>query len=361
VRILKAYLRREFAKFFVLILTGFVSLYLLVEFFERVDDFVEHNATGYTVAKYFAYKLPFIVFQVVPFAVLLATIITFSILSKNNEITAMKANGVPLIYIAGPVLSLALLISGGVFVANEYIIPYTNRKHRYTFEITIRKRDKLAGLLRSYRIWFLGRDNTIWNVHHLDKSRRQLNNVTLFRTNAQNQVFQRIDAAKAKWKDGVWKFKDVFIRDFHSDGSFRTEYFATREFPFAELPSEFAQMQKDPQEMNYNEIRNLVKEIKASGYEDSRYAVEMNSKLATPLTSFIMALFGVPFSLRTGRHGGVFSGVALSVMVGFSYWVITSVALALGYSGYLPPMLSAWSSNLLFSSSGLYLLLSVPQ
>jgi lipopolysaccharide export system permease protein len=113
--------------------------------------------------------------------------------------------------------------------------------------------------------------------------------------------------------------------------------------------------------MNYAEIRHLVKEIRASGYEDARYAVEMNAKLATPLTAFIMALFGIPFSLRTGRHGGVFSGIALTVVVGFSYWVITSVSLALGYSGYLPPILSAWSSNLLFSSSGLYLLLSVPQ
>lgn len=359
-RILKSYLRREFLKFFTLILVGFLGLYLVVEFFERVDDFVEHHATWTSVLKYFAYKLPLIVFQVVPFAVLLATILTFCILSKNNEITAMKANGVALILIASPILALAFLVSGGIFVANEYLIPYTNRKHRYTFEVTIRKR-QIPGLVRSSRIWYLGEDNTIWNIHHLDKARRKLNGVTLFRLNAESNVFQRIDATSATWEDGTWHFREVYIRDFHNDGSFRTEYFSERALPFAELPSEFAQIQKDPQEMNYAEIRRLVQEIRASGYEDARYAVEMNAKLATPLTAFIMALFGIPFSLRTGRHGGVFSGVALSVVVGFSYWIITSVSLALGYSGYLPPVLSAWSSNLLFSSSGLYLLLSVPQ
>ena len=113
--------------------------------------------------------------------------------------------------------------------------------------------------------------------------------------------------------------------------------------------------------MSYKEIRRLVKDIRASGYDDTHYAVEMNSKLATPLTAFIMALFGVPFSLRTGRRGGLFFGIVLSIVIGFSYWVLTSATLALGHAGHLPPALSAWSPNLLFSSSGLYLLLSVQQ
>ncbi|MFQ5892882.1 MAG: LPS export ABC transporter permease LptG [Nitrospinota bacterium] len=359
-RILKAYLRGEFLKFFSLILVSFVGLYLIVEFFERVDDFVEHGATWLAVAQYFAYKLPLIVFQVVPFAVLLATAVTFSILSKNNEITAMKASGVALIGIASPIMVMALFVSGVTFAANEYLIPYTNWKHRYTFEVTIRRRH-LTGLLRSTNIWYQGEDNIIWNVHHLDKASGRLNGISLYRLNAANRLFQRIDADSAHWDEGQWRFDNVYIRDFHADGSFRTEYFPTKRFPFTEQPWNFAEMQKDPQEMSYKELRQLVQEIRANGYDDTLYAVEMNAKLATPLTAFIMALFGVPFSLRTGRRGGLFLGIALSVVIGFSYWVLSSVSVALGYAGHLPPVLSAWSPNLLFSSSGLYLLLSVPQ
>jgi lipopolysaccharide export system permease protein len=359
-RILRAYVRYEFLKFFSLILVSFVGLYLIVEFFERVDDFVEHHATGVAVVQYFAYKLPLMVFQIVPFAVLLATILTFSILSKNNEITAMKASGVSLIGIASPIMVAALLVSGVTFVANEFLIPYTNYKHRYTFEVTIRKRG-LHGLIRSKNIWYQGSDNIIWNIHHLDKATGQLNGITLYRLNSSNRLFQRIDADSARWAEGLWYFRNVFIRDFHADGSFRTEYFPKKQFPFAEKQANFAGMQKATQEMNYGEIRRLVQEIRASGYNDTHYAVDMNAKLATSLTAFIMALFGVPFSLRTGRRGGLFLGVTLSVIVGFSYWVLNSVSLALGYAGHLPPMLSAWSTNLLFSSSGLYLLLSVPQ
>lgn len=360
-RILKGYLRREFLKFFSLILVAFVGLYLIVEFFERVDDFVEHNATLEATAKYFIYKLPLITLQVVPFAVLLATILTFCIMAKNNEITAMKANGIALISIASPILIVALLVTGATFIANEYLIPYANRKHRYTFEVTIRKRHLVGLIIRSSKIWYQGTDNTIWNIHHLDKARRQLNGLTLFRLNAANNIFQRIDADTASWSKGLWRFQSVFVRDFHADGSFRTEYFPTKSFPFAEKPADFAEIQKTPQEMSYQEIRQFVQEARASGYDHPRYAVEMNAKLATPFSAFIMALFGVPFSLRTGRRGGLFIGIALSVVVGFFYWVITSVTMSLGYSGHLSPMLSAWSSNLLFSSSGLYLLLSVQQ
>ncbi|MCH6567569.1 MAG: LPS export ABC transporter permease LptG [Nitrospinae bacterium] len=359
-RILRAYLRREFLKFFSLILVSFVGLYLIVEFFERVDDFVEHHATWVAVAQYFAYKLPFIVFQVVPFAVLLATILTFSILSKNNEITAMKASGVALIAIASPIMVASLLISGVTFAANEYFLPHTNRKHRQIFEITVRKRH-LSGLVRSKNIWYQSADNIIWNIHHFDKASGKLNGIALYRLNSANRLFQRIDADSARWDGELWRFENVYIRDFHSDGSFRTEYFPTKSFPFSEQPGDFGEIQKDPNEMSYKEIRRLVKEIRASGYDDTHYAVEMNSKLATPLTAFIMALFGVPFSLRTGRRGGLFFGIVLSIAVGFSYWVLTSVTLALGHAGHLPPALSAWSPNLLFSSSGLYLLLSVQQ
>lgn len=359
-RILRAYLRYEFLKFFSLILVSFVGLYLIVEFFERVDDFVEHNATWVAVVQYFAYKLPLMVFQVVPFAVLLATILTFSILAKNNEITAMKASGVALIGIARPIIAAALLVSGVTFVANEFLIPYTNYKHRYTFEVTIRNRG-IHGLVRSRNIWYQGSDNIIWNIHHLDKATGMLRRITLYRLNSSNRLFQRIDADSARWADGSWHFSNVFIRDFHADGSFRTEYFSAKRFPFAEKQENFAGMQKAISEMNYGEIRQLVQEIRASGYNDTHYAVEMNAKLATPLAAFIMALFGVPFSLRTGRRGGLFLGVTLSVVVGSSYWVLNSVSLALGYAGHLPPVLSAWSTNLLFSSSGLYLLLSVPQ
>lgn len=359
-RILRAYLRYEFLKFFCFILVSFVGLYLIVEFFERVDDFVEHHATWVAVLQYFAYKLPLIVFQVVPFAVLLATILTFSILSKNNEITAMKANGVALIGIARPIMVAALLVSAVTFIANEFLIPYTNYKHRYTFEVTIRKRN-LHGLIRSRNIWYQGSDNIIWNIHHFNKATGQLNGLTLYRLNSSNRLFQRIDADSARWVEGSWDFRNVYIRDFHADDSFRTEYFPAKRFPFAEKQANFAEMQKAIQEMSYTEIRRLVQEIRSSGYNDTHYAVEMNSKLATPLTAFIMALFGVPFSLRTGRRGGLFLGVTLSVVIGFSYWVLNSVSLALGYAGHLSPVLSAWSSNLLFGSSGLYLLLSVPQ
>jgi lipopolysaccharide export system permease protein len=325
-----------------------------------VDDFVEHHATWVAVAQYFAYKLPFIVFQVAPFAVLLATILIFSILSKNNEITAMKASGVALIGIASPIMVASLLISGVTFAANEYFLPHTNRKHRQVFETTVRKRP-LSGLVRSKNIWYQSADNIIWNIHHFDKASSKLNGIALYRLNSANRLFQRIDADSARWDGELWRFENVYIRDFHADGSFRTEYFQTKSFPFSEQPGDFGEIQKDPNEMSYKEIRRLVKDIRVSGYDDTHYAVEMNSKLATPLTAFIMALFGVPFSLRTGRRGGLFFGIVLSIVIGFSYWVLTSVTLALGHAGHLPPALSAWSPNLLFSSSGLYLLLSVQQ
>lgn len=343
---------------FFTILISFIGIYLLVEFFERVDDFVEHHATLYDSINYFIFKLPLIIFQITPFAVLLATVLTLCVFSKNNELIAMRSSGISLMEISSPIILLSILISILTFIGNEYIIPYTNQKHKYIFDTKIRKKQP-RGIFRTHKMWFHGEDNTIWNIQLFDGTRDTMKGVTLYKFTRENVLSERIDAALVKWEKGKWNFQDGSIIDFSKDGGFTTIKFDSKDMFFSEKPADFKNIKKDPEEMSFNEIYAYVKELKSKGFDDTKYSVDMYVKLAAPLSSFIMALFGIPFSLRSGRSGGIFKGIAATIVIGFSYWIVSSIGITMGHSGTLPPFIAAWATNIFFIAIGLYLLISV--
>ena len=101
-KLLDRYILKTFLNFFVITCVSFIGLYLIVDFFQRFRMFLSNDATAWQMASYFLYSIPLIISLVLPAAILLATLLTYSSLSKFSEITAMKANGISLYRIVAP-------------------------------------------------------------------------------------------------------------------------------------------------------------------------------------------------------------------------------------------------------------------
>ena len=108
------YVLKSFLFWFVLLLIGFVLMTHVYTFFDLLSDIVKNNIAMTRVFTYLFFLTPQLIFELAPMSVLVAVLITFGILTKHNEITAMKASGVSLYRLAVPVLAAALLMSGGV-------------------------------------------------------------------------------------------------------------------------------------------------------------------------------------------------------------------------------------------------------
>ena len=100
--------------------------------------------------------------------------------------------------------------------------------------------------------------------------------------------------------------------------------------------------------MGFRELRAYTAKLKKEGYDTTKYKVDMWGKLSFPLVSLIMALLGIPFAIRHGRSGGVAAGIGMAVIIGVVYWIVLALALAMGHSGALHPIIAAWGSHLLF-------------
>ena len=126
----------------------------------------------------------------------------------------------------------------------------------------------------------------------------------------------------------------------------------------ASSPESFIKRERDPEEMSYWQLKRYAKRVLTEGYDNTRYLVDMNFKIAFPFIILIMVLMGTPISLRVEK-GGVAFAIFIGIGICFLYLVTLGLARSLGLSGILPPTLSAWLGNLIFLFLSIYLMMKV--
>ncbi|MBI4772922.1 MAG: LPS export ABC transporter permease LptG [Deltaproteobacteria bacterium] len=353
------YLVQEFLKTFLLCLASFVCIYIIVDFFERVDNFLEAKVSLWVMAEYIVFKTPLMVQQVLPAAVLMGTTLSIGIMARNREFTMFRANGLSFYRLLVPLLLFSVCISFFLFFLNETILPLANQKTNYIFRIQVQKRP-LNTLYRNERFWYRGK-GVIFHVVLYDAPSQSLKGVTLYRFAENHGLQQRIDAREARWKNGEWQFIDGLKQELLPNKGIKSERFETLDIPLEERPSDFSHIIRDPDEMSFAELRNYIRKIKREGYNSIGYRADLHHKIAFPFVCVIMALVGYPLALRTRSSGTVAVGVGMSIGLAFLYWVLLSLSLSFGRSGILPPLLSAWMANLTFLSAGFLMLASLKQ
>ncbi|MBI2876903.1 MAG: LPS export ABC transporter permease LptF [Candidatus Tectomicrobia bacterium] len=248
-RILNRYVLSRFLQLFLLILAAFVLLYLVVEVVGKIEAAVEHQASLWYVLAYFTYELPHIVLQVLPFALLISSILTFALLSRNNELTAMRAGGISLTWISYPLILFGLVASLATFCGNEFILPHTNQQAALISRTQIKKR-AVKGIFKNSKIWYHGGDHSLWNIQLLHPRQRLMHGITLFRMDPQSRLRERWDATEARWQAGEIFFHQAHLRTFGPNGSFEVAYFPHKRIRSSERLQDFLIIQKDPQEMS---------------------------------------------------------------------------------------------------------------
>jgi len=359
-RVLHRYVIREYLKIFALSLSSLILIYVVVLFFQKMNLFNKHQAPFYLMFEYLLYKIPEATFQwTIPYAALLSTLLTLGGLSRHSEITAFKAGGISLYRITLPLIFIVLIISFFSFLGNDYLVPFTNQKTRYLLDVKVRK-EPPTSFFKNYKIWYRS-DHRIFNIQLLDPKKKALKGFTLYEFDDQFQCVQRIDANEARWVDEKWRLYEGAMRDFDERGSIRTTSFEEMDFPMKEDWESFKKSSWDSDEMSYAELRTYIQKIQSSGYDATRYLVDLYSKLSYPLLNVIMVLIGIPFALKTGRSGGVALSVGISVLIGFLYGILFYIFISFGKSGILPPIFACWIPTLLFGLAGIFTLMSIRQ
>ncbi len=346
---LSRYLLREFVGLLAPIVAGFVLLYVLVDLFDRLDVLLKNQATLGQSVRYFIFKVPLVVTQTVPPAVLTAIILTLGTLSRRNEIIALRASGVSLGQMALPLIAAAAVISLVVLVWSETVVPYSTRRFERINNVEIRKRE-VKGLLSDREIWYHGADG-FYNIDYIDAQRATVFGLTVYRTDGAMRLQTITQIASARWIDGHWTTSGASVRTVTPDGAIAAEVLPPERVVIRESLADFLEVHHEPEELSYRDLRRRIKQLTRKGIDASSYFVDLQMKLAVPFTVFVLACVAVPLAGRVRRHPSVAATLGIGILVGFGYWVLLALTRSLGQAGALPPMVAAWAAN------GIYLLL----
>ncbi|MFZ3213810.1 MAG: LptF/LptG family permease, partial [Terriglobales bacterium] len=360
-QILDDYVLREFFLYLGLVVAIFIVISLIFNVFELFGDIVRNQVPVVTLAAYLANAVPGNVYLLMPLAVLIAVLVSFGLMQKANEITAMKATGISIYRVLVPVLLLAMLLPVGLFFFDQYWLPQANKRQDELWNAI--KGRPAQTYLRPDRKWIFGQHSTIYYYEFFDPDRDRFASISAFEFDpATFQFTRRVYATRARWAPELrkWIFEEGWERSFQTTAirQYRTFEVAT----FAELsepPAYFKKEVKQSSEMNYDELSRYIGDLQQSGFDVVRLRVQLQKKFAYPLITFVMAVLAFPFALATGRRGAL-AGVATAIGIAVVYWVTAGLFEAMGNVSQLPAALAAWAPDVIFAFAGGYMILKVP-
>ena len=356
--ILDRYVLREFLKVLLLVLLSVIALFTVIDYTETAKDARENGIAASVLLTYYRFQIFYIINWTLPISVLVATLVTFAMLSKNNEVTALKSSGVSLFRIALPIMAVAAVMSVLAYFVLDFVLPYSNRRADETKRRIEGK--PVVTTAAQQKLWYLGKGHYIINFLAYDAANQRLTQVQVFEFDTTDfRITRRVYANRATWNGRAWAFEDGWMRSFMDDG---TSTYSKIDQPLAlfysETPEDFATEVKPPEQMTYAQLRRYIQTLRESGYAADELTVKLYEKTSWPAISIVMALIAMPFAFRLGRRGALY-GVGIALAVGIVYWVVFRVFTNFGEVGNLPPLLSAWAANILFGLAAAYMFLNV--
>ncbi|MBN1353076.1 MAG: LptF/LptG family permease [Candidatus Omnitrophica bacterium] len=335
-------------------------LYIIGDIFGFLDEILREHISLISLLSFYFYLTPLILVQVIPICTLIACVYVFGNLNRHNEITALRASGISVWEILKPVLAVAFLISIFVFILNDRAMPPAMRiANRIRYEkLDVGKRDKSQTItLKNIAIYGYG--NKIIFAKEFDIEKNTLSDVIIHQHDVKNDLIMKISVQKMFWTAGKkWIGEDAILYRMNNKGEFIGEPVVskTMEIPISETPTDFINNQWKPEFMSFMQLRRYLKIFATGGVKTrQRLLVDLNYKLSFPFTCIITILISAPFALSTKR-GGALLGMAKGIIIAILYIPVMAIGLALGKGGMLPPLVSAWFSNILFGGVGVYLL-----
>jgi LPS export ABC transporter permease LptG len=361
-KILDKYLLREFTYAFLGVLFICAVVLLIYMVIESYDDILQNEPSLYHIIVFFVNSLPFKMIQILPLAVVVAVLFTITHMTKNNEVIALVSSGVSPLRIGLPLFLATVVISIGTFWFNEYVVPGCEERARYVGKAFIEgKGEKI--ITQSKDIFVKGKGRRFYIMKGFDSQTNTMTNpVILDLYDNSFELKQRIDASRAELlekspRERYWKFYDAILWHYSPQGEVVSMERPTApiEIPMEEDLAKFLSNRKQPEEMNYSELRQYIRILRNRGENVSRFMTDLNLKIAFPLASIIISVIAFSFAVRT-RARNIVIAFAWGIVFAILFYGVAAFSQALGHQMILPGVLAAWAPDVLFAAFGLYLL-----
>jgi len=344
--LLDRYLIRRLMSPLLLVLLSTVSLYVIGDLTNHMDEIARNGAPTHVVVAYYWNIIPRALFDVLPFGVLISVITLLTVLERQQELTALKAAGLSVFRVTVPLLLVAVAGVGAMWVLGEQIVPKADAKSSKLLN-EIKGRVTTFRGSAAHRNWLIARDGrTFYRFLRYDLAEKRLIRFSMFRVDSQMRLVYSLVAHRVHYDNGAWIADGGWLRHIDENGKddFRRITVPT-EIGIVEGPSYFGHENERPNELSQGELRQYIRELEDSGYRPSALLVRWHQKFSTPLAVVVLVLIAIPFSLGSGggKRATTMQGVAMAIALGIGYFILLVPLFGkLGEAEFLPPIWGAW-------------------
>ena len=363
-RILDRYILKSILGILATCLFTFLLLYVIIDIFSHLEDILKNHVGIMLLVRYYLSYMPIIFVQVTPIACLLAVIYTFGKLNRDNEIIAMRASGLSILQISKTAIILGVILSALVFLANDRFVPsalFYNENLKHEIE-SGSKKNAVTETVNNLSMY--GLKNRLFFINRFSPATNTMEGVTILEQDERQNLTQKIVANKAVYKDGLWRFYQTVSYEFDENGQIKQEpqYMQEEIMAIPETPRDFLSQRQRPECMNTEQLQNYLWRLSKSGASGiiKNLKVDLYQRYTTPFTVLMIILLGIPFSLRMKKRATGLSSIGLSLMVGFLYYVLNAIGIALGKAGILFPLAAVSISHIAAFGFAVYLISKLP-
>jgi LPS export ABC transporter permease LptF/LPS export ABC transporter permease LptG len=361
--LLDGYIARQYGRILAMTIVGLLGLFYISSFIDKSDKLYKGQITVLTLLEFLFWSTPEFLTYIIAIGVLLAGLVTVGLLTKNSELIVMRACGISLYRTAMPMIAFALAAGAVLLGVQENILATANRRADQLNHLIRTGSPQTFGVLN--RKWIAGRNGEIYHYQYYDPRRMELHSLSVFEFDrAAHRLTSRRFVQRARYTadarpdaEPQWTLDQGWLREFSPANEVKFTRFTDQISRF-EAAEYFVTEAREPELMNFSQLRAYIDELRASGYDVLEHEVGLHRKIAFPFVTLVMTLIAVPFAVTTGRRGAMY-GIGVGIVLALIYWVMISIFAALGQSGVLNPMLAAWAPNLIFGAVAAYLLLTV--
>ena len=332
-----------------------LTLFVCIDYLSRMDKFLNSGISLIDAFGYVLLKVPFMFVQLTPASTLLATIVVFGLMNKSNELLAIKSSGISIYFLIKPAILVGIILAILMFFLGETLIPVSMAKANYIKHHVITKKNNIYSGRKD--IWIKS-ENRLVHINFFDPVRKSVAGITVVTVDKNFLLESRIDARKGYFKEGKWVFENI-IEQVHNKISkdYDVTSYDKKTVPLEIKPEDLGEVSKKSEEMSFFELEKYVKKVEYEGYDATTYKVDLNGKIAFPFICIIMVLTGAATGMRAFVKENIPAAIAIGIVIAFMYWIMYGFCISLGYATVLPPVISAWATNLFFLCLGtLYLM-----
>lgn len=349
--LLDRYITRQFFSNLVLVLCSLISIYLLVDFFERIDDFVEKGKPFSLAVKYFVLKIPFIYDQMSPVCILLAGIVTLGLLNRNREMMSLNAGGISLLRITRPLLTASLLFTVLTLANAQWLLPgATSITNEIWYEEVHKKVPH--GTVRDGRIFFRGEEG-IYSFLRPNPTRNDFTNFKYVSWNSSYETALFLTAATASWiEEEGWHFTDGQLKTARTGGGYDIILFEELDRELPESPELFFIPEYRVSELSLSQlVRSAVSDYRQGEIQGM---VDANRRFSFIFLGIPLLILSIPLMLAMHRRfkRDLTMAVPVSASIAFCAWAAWSAVQSLGQAGIVNPFIASWTIHLLLAGGG---------